>query len=208
MKRSSWFVLTGEQALKRFRKPKQKSKPKPMKTKIKFSLLVGLIAAAFSVIPIQAQTNTFTDQVAAFFQNNPTNLWELGAYGMADVTGQTIPKSLAGIGGGLRLAYWINSSVGVALDGNYIDGGIGYGVFSMTGRGTARLGTFADLTFYAIGGPGYLLRGGNKQLIAMVGTGVDVKLQAFKFAKFFAEIQHRTTSPTTDLAVFGMKKEF
>jgi hypothetical protein len=177
---------------------------KPMKRLI---TIIGLVLCV-SVTNLQAQTNDFTSQVAAFFEQNPKALWELGAYAMLDTTGQQLPQNMGDIGGGIRLSYWINPSVGAALDANYIDGGLSYGVLSMTGRGTAHLGTFADLTFYAIGGPGYQLKGGNKSLIAMVGTGVDVRLAAVKFAKFFAEYQHRTTTPATDLVVVGLKKEF
>lgn len=171
---------------------------------IGLALLVG-------VTNIRAQSNDFTSQVSAFFANNPTDLWELGAYAMADVTGQQLPQDMQGVGGGLRLSYWINPSVGVALDANYYaNGGLSYGVFSMAGRGTARLGTLADVTFYAIGGPGYQLKGGNKSLIAMVGTGVDIRFGFLKRAGVvvFGEFQHRTTSPVTDLGVCGLKRGF
>jgi hypothetical protein len=170
------------------------------------SISIGLALCASAAV---AQTNTFGNQVSAFFRQNPTTLWEVGGYGMADVTSQTLSKDLGGYGGGGRVSYWITPSVGAALDVNYSgNGGLSYGVFSLAGRGTLHLGKVADVTLYGIGGPGYQLKGGNKSLIAMIGSGGDVKPSFFKWGKFFGEYQHRTTSPETRLVLFGIKKEF
>lgn len=157
-----------------------------MKKIIAFLFLLPLCALAQTNPP----SSGIGGIIGGFFANNPSNQWDVSAYVIRD-------DAQARYGPGLGVAYWLMPSVGTSLDLNYIDGDLSFASLGINGRGTFKLGSFADVTSYAKAGPGWIFRRGvagtayDQRVVAIASAGVSVDIKAIdKYVVPFGEWRH------------------
>lgn len=170
--------------------------------------LVGIGVAALLATSLNA--SLWSD----FFNNNPSNQWDVTAYGLNNVSTSQLDIS-RGWGGGARVGYWISPSVGASLDFNYCDSRWTFGSLALTARGTINLGSLGSVSPYVLAGPGYSFQYSNpggvspQEVVAIAGSGATLHFNAIKWCDFMGEYVHITTKPEAQNQVrFGITKRF
>ena len=105
---------------------------------------------------------------------------------MKDVTLGGTPAAY-GLGGGARIAYWVDKSIGAALDASYCDSSWTFASLALAGRGTFNLGTVAKFTPYVTAGPGWNIRGPSQSVVAVAGGGGSLSFTKLPKLAFFGE---------------------
>lgn len=167
------------------------------------SVWVILLTIGFSV---QAQTNIWQqmiDTAKQFVANNPTNTWDTSVYALANRT------SKFGYGGGVRVGYWMNPSVGAALDANYCDSSWTFTSLGLTARGTVNVSTIATVSPYATVGAGWNINGAQQTVVAVVGAGGTLHIKGWDYFDLFGEYQKVTLSPDSQQRLLvGLTRKF
>ena len=173
--------------------------------------LLGSIAVIGLVFTAQAQEtngNVIWDSLKEFISNNPSNKWDVTAYGAYNISKVDDDVS-HGIGVGARVSYWITPAVGAAVDASYMDSNWTLANVSMIGRGTIKVGNFADITLHAIAGPAWNIRGQEDSIIAVMGTGGTLTFNKFPKWGLLGEYSHFTTNPVAqDRVMLGITYRF
>lgn len=170
-------------------------------------ILIAIVAGCFGAY--HARAGSVWDTVGDFFAANPTNKWDLSGYGIAlnsdDFAEGVRPN---GWGGGTRIGYWLNPSVGAALDANYAQSSWTFTSLALTARGTFAIGEAARVTPYVLAGAGWNINGPARSVVAVAGGGAVLDLKPVRWFKFFGEFQHVTTSEPQNRVLFGIVKSF
>jgi ABC-type amino acid transport substrate-binding protein len=171
---------------------------------LKLTLLAAALCCGFSA---QAQTNTIWQQMIdtakQFVANNPTNTWDASVYALANRTDKF------GYGGGARVGYWMNPSVGAALDVNWCDHAWTFTSLGLTARGTINVGTVATVSPYGTVGAGWNIHGADQTVVAVVGTGGVLHINGFDWFDIFSEYQKVTLSPDSQQRLLlGITRKF
>jgi hypothetical protein len=185
-------------------------------------LLAGLVAAltlnGFSQASDAPPPSTLSEvgtsigtTVAAFFAGNPTNSWDVSAYGVCN-TKSTLQDVAKGWGAGARVGYWLNPSVGASIDLSYCDSSWTFASIGLAGRGTIKLGSIGTVSPYITAGPGVNIKssasGVEPTIVVVAGGGATLHFDKLKWCDFFGEYRHVTTTEAQDLITFGIVKKF
>ena len=163
--------------------------------------IIGLALASVITVPAQTNTGGFWDTIGQFLSNNPTNSWDVSAYAVYNLT--DTPESVAdNLGAGTRISYWIDPSIGAALDFSYCNNSWTFASLALQARGTIHLKNFADISPYVLAGPGWNIETGDGRLttddlapsiVAVAGGGVSVAFHKLPKWSGFGEYVHITT---------------
>lgn len=172
-----------------------------MKTK-----LTTLIIAAF--VAVSAQGGSVWDAIGDFFKNNPTNTFDVSAYGLVNVA-DSVPTLKDGIGGGGRVGYWLTPAIGAALDLSYCDHSWTFASLSLAGRGTINVGQLGTLSTYLMAGPGWNIETSLEQdVVAVAGGGASLTFKKWPTVALFGEYQQVFTDREQQRVAFGVTKRF
>jgi hypothetical protein len=173
-----------------------------------------IVTSLFVAISLQAQSNIVSDikgTVVQFLAQNPTNTWDVTSYIVNNTTSSRLAIS-EGWGGGARVGYWLNPSVGASLDINYCEGAWTFTSLGLAARGTINLGSFGSVSPYATLGAGWNMTGSGAgataSVVAVAGSGGTLHINSIKWFDFMGEYQHITTTIPQDRIVFGIVKRF
>src|SRR3990167_6057277 len=143
---------------------------------------ITLLAAACLLAVSTSQAGTLWDTVGDFFAQNPTNSWDVSAYGLKNLS--TDPPGIAnGLGGGARVGYWLTPNIGAALDVSYCETSWTFASLGIAARGTFHIG-------------------------ALAGGGASVTLKKWPSWAAFAEYTTVLTEKEQRRVVFGLTKRF
>ena len=172
-----------------------------------FKYIIGLAVVMLAGITTQASDSVWQQMVntgVAFIKNNPTNTYDVSTYAVVSQSDKY------GYGAGARIGYWINPSVGAALDVNYCGNSWMFTSLGLAGRGTINLPPQATLGLYATAGAGWNWNNGASPTVAaVVGAGGTLHINNFDWFDLFGEYQHVTLSPDSQNRVLlGVTKRF
>ncbi len=175
-----------------------------MKTKHTVATLAAVCLLAFN-----AQAGSAWDTIGDFFAANPTNSFDLSAYGLKNLSTE-VPGIANGLGGGARIGYWLTPSVGAALDVSYCESSWTFASLGLAGRGTFHVGSLLDVTPYVSAGPGWNIEatGLGQSIVAVAGGGATITITKWKGLSFFAEYTKVLTEKQQDRVQFGITKRF
>ena len=181
---------------------------------MKKQMTVIAVAALLLVtesMPAQSVLTSIGTTVAQFFANNPQNSWDVSGYGLNNVAQSQLDIS-KGWGGGARVGYWLNPSVGASLDLSYCNSSWTFASIGLAGRGTITFGTLGTISPYITAGPGLNIKsaanGATPTVVVVAGGGATIHVNAIKWCDFFGEYRHVTTTEPQDLIAFGITKHF
>ena len=169
---------------------------------------ITLLAAACLLAVSTSQAGTLWDTVGDFFAQNPTNSWDVSAYGLKNLS--TDPPGIAnGLGGGARVGYWLTPNIGAALDVSYCETSWTFASLGIAARGTFHIGSL-DVTPYISAGPGWNIdaKGLGPEIVALAGGGASVTLKKWPSWAAFAEYTTVLTEKEQRRVVFGLTKRF
>jgi hypothetical protein len=165
------------------------------------------ILALFGAILARAEGPL--DWVNQFFSNNPTEKWDVWAYGIhLNSPGKADGVAAYGFGGGTALSYWLNPAVGAKLSLDWADSSWTLASLGMSARGTIRFGDSISVSPFVEAGPGWNVRGPAKSIVAVAGGGATVSISGLPF-DIFGGYQYITTSPKEqERILFGVNFSF
>ena len=169
---------------------------------------LAVLAAALA-LTVSAQGATLWDDISKvignFFNNAPTNTWEVGGYGIYISDAEAAEITADSFGGGARVQYKVSPSLGAALDLSYARSSWTFASLAFTVQGGINFGQTATLAPYVFAGPGWNIKGPEQSIVAVTGGGADLDIKALKWFKFFGEYRYITTTDPQDQIVFGVK---
>ena len=159
-------------------------------------------------LTVSAQATNVWDSALGFLNNNPSGVWDLSVYGLKNTT--TSEASVAnGFGFGMRAGYWVKPMIGVSADFSYCDSTWTFASLGLNARATITLAGKVDVTPYVVAGPGWTMSGSlEKEICAVAGTGVSVKLKAKPQYAIFGEYMKVMTSPEQNRIQIGATVTF
>lgn len=133
-----------------------------------------------------ATAGEFGDIIHGFLAGNPTNAWDVSAYGLRNLSANTASVAERW-GAGARISYWLRPAIGAALDASYCDHAWTFASLALTARGSFWVGP-VRVTPYAHTGPGWNINSDfSKTIVAVAGGGASFEWTGRKWPALFVE---------------------